>query len=658
MDQIAIKADNICKSFSIGTVSILGGVKNKKEKRQVINNVSFQIFKGESIGIIGLNGSGKSTILKMLSGIMYPDSGVLKIFGKVASILELGMGFHQDFTGRENVYLKCSLFGFSKKETDSFIDKIIDFSELREQIDDPVRTYSSGMYARLAFSIAINVKSDIVIIDEVLSVGDEGFNIKCKFALDQLKNNGITIIVASHALSLIKTFCDRAIWVEMGSVKAIGPSFDICTAYEQNLRDSYKTIFFMAESGDVQSQIKMGEMYYEGKNGVTIDYDKAEYWFNKAKASGSKESYSYLGKIKENRGDMQGAMHYYSIAAEFGDLEAASRIVVLSDDTSSTIANVFDELEKHSHLDNIQSIIMYATALFKGTGIRQNRREAIRLMEYAIDLGDTSQIPHLAICYRDGLGVDKNCEKATYWFEKGSKIGQIWCMITYAHSLLYGITLEQNVKKAIEWYTVAANCGDIGAMKQLGIIYRDGLGVPKDTKLSKKWFLQQAYYNAAVTEYELASTLLMDNSLAVKEKAIPLLISSASKGYVKADLQLGFLYNTGYVVDLDYNAARDYFIKACEQYNPTAMYEIGCMYKQGHGFKKDDVKSFEYYLASADGGNTNARYEVGACYYYGFGTDKDLNNALKYLTMASNYGEKRANELINQVRLQLSANNN
>ena len=125
MEQIAIDANNICKSFNVGSVSRLGGVKSKKEKRQIINNVSFQVYKGESVGIIGLNGSGKSTILKMLSRIMYPDTGQLKIYGKVASILELGMGFHQDFTGRENIYLKCALFGFSKTETDSFIEKII-----------------------------------------------------------------------------------------------------------------------------------------------------------------------------------------------------------------------------------------------------------------------------------------------------------------------------------------------------------------------------------------------------------------------------------------------------------------------------------------------------------------------------------------------------
>ncbi len=194
--------------------------KNKNiEYHEVLKNINLTINKGENVALIGTNGSGKSTLLKLLTKIIYPTNGIIKTNGKITSLLELGAGFHQDFTGRENIYFNAAIFGLTKKEIDKRINDIIEFSELLEFIDSPVRTYSSGMYMRLAFSIAINVDAEILLIDEILAVGDQRFQDKCFNKLLELKNSGKTIVIVSHNLDSIRSLCDRGIWIYEGTIK-------------------------------------------------------------------------------------------------------------------------------------------------------------------------------------------------------------------------------------------------------------------------------------------------------------------------------------------------------------------------------------------------------------------------------------------------------
>lgn len=196
--------------------------RNRYQKKLVLDGISFQVKKGEAVGIIGRNGCGKSTTLKILNKIIYPTSGTVDVKGKVSSLIELGAGFHPDMTGRENVYINASIYGLSKKQVDQILEEIIAFSELENAIDDPIRTYSSGMYMRLAFSIAIHVQADILLIDEILSVGDIRFQKKCFDRLRKIKASGVTIVIVSHSLDQIETICDRSIWLENGRIKEIG----------------------------------------------------------------------------------------------------------------------------------------------------------------------------------------------------------------------------------------------------------------------------------------------------------------------------------------------------------------------------------------------------------------------------------------------------
>lgn len=225
----AIEVRNITKKFKVyydkGKMlkeKVLFWKRNRYDEHWVLNDISFEVKKGEAVGLIGHNGCGKSTTLKILTGIMYPDAGTVELKGRVSSLLELGAGFHPDMSGRENIYINASIFGLSKKEIDRRIYNIIEFSELGDYIDNPVRTYSSGMYMRLAFSVAINVDADILLIDEILAVGDVNFQAKCFNKLIDIKKRGTTIVIVSHAMGQIEEICDRSIWIHEGLIRADG----------------------------------------------------------------------------------------------------------------------------------------------------------------------------------------------------------------------------------------------------------------------------------------------------------------------------------------------------------------------------------------------------------------------------------------------------
>ena len=238
-DNIAIKVDHVYKSFNIyydraNTLKerALFWMRNKrKEKREVLKDINLDIKKGETVALIGVNGSGKSTLLKLMTQIIFPNKGTIETKGKLTSLLELGAGFHPDFSGRENIYFNSSIFGLTRKEIDERLEQIIEFSELQDFIDNPVRTYSSGMYMRLAFSVAINVDADILLIDEILSVGDQHFQEKCFNKMRELKKEGKTMVFVTHSMDSVKNLCDRAVWLSDGVVRMDGNTNEVVEEY-------------------------------------------------------------------------------------------------------------------------------------------------------------------------------------------------------------------------------------------------------------------------------------------------------------------------------------------------------------------------------------------------------------------------------------------
>lgn len=254
MSENAIEVRNLKKIFKIYPdksnsikEKILFFKRNKYEVNQVLDGVSFDIKKGEAVGLIGKNGCGKSTTLKLLNRIMYPTSGTIRVNGRVSSLIELGAGFHPDMSGRENIYTNASIFGLTKKQIDEKLDDIIEFSELGEAVDNPVRTYSSGMYMRLAFSVAINVEADVLLIDEILAVGDVSFQKKCFEKLREIKYSGTTIVIVSHSLQQIEQICDKSIWIEKGHIRQIGNPKEIHLKYLKEMEEERQRLIHEAQ---------------------------------------------------------------------------------------------------------------------------------------------------------------------------------------------------------------------------------------------------------------------------------------------------------------------------------------------------------------------------------------------------------------------------
>ena len=246
--QIAVKVDHVSKYFKLPTeatnslrtalVNRFKGIKGYKEQH-VLKDISFEVEKGDFFGILGRNGSGKSTLLKIISEIYVPEKGSVTIDGKLVSFIELGVGFNPELTGRENVYMNGAMLGFSTAEIDAMYNDIVDFAELHDFMNQKLKNYSSGMQVRLAFSVAIKAQGDILILDEVLAVGDEAFQRKCNDYFQERKKSGKTTILVTHDMGAVKKYCNKAVLIENGLVKAIGDPFDVSDQYSfDNLESS------------------------------------------------------------------------------------------------------------------------------------------------------------------------------------------------------------------------------------------------------------------------------------------------------------------------------------------------------------------------------------------------------------------------------------
>ena len=266
MNEIAIKAEGLSKKYKLGATtgqhdsindlvkSLIRGGLGKKDKAKAqefwaLRNVSFEIGRGENVGIIGLNGAGKSTLLKVLSQIVTPTEGAAEIHGRLGALLEVGTGFHMELTGRENVYLYGSILGMRRSEVEAKFDQIVEFSEIGKFIDTPVKRYSSGMYVRLAFAVAAHLEPDILLLDEVLAVGDFAFQKKCLDFARALEKRGSTILFVSHNMFTIKSFCPRVIYLRKGEVVYDGPTDEGLRLYESDSRLAL-TPWFNSESGE------------------------------------------------------------------------------------------------------------------------------------------------------------------------------------------------------------------------------------------------------------------------------------------------------------------------------------------------------------------------------------------------------------------------
>ena len=240
MKETAVSIKNVSKAFKLPTestnslkrlvINTVKGIKGYKEQ-QVLKDISFDVYKGDFFGVVGRNGSGKSTLLKIISQIYWPENGTVEIDGRLVSFIELGVGFNPELTGRENVYLNGAMLGFSEKEIDEMYEDIVSFAELSEFMNQKLKNYSSGMQVRLAFSVAIQAKSDILVLDEVLAVGDEAFQRKCNDYFMQARAEKKTIILVTHSMEAVRKYCNRAVMIDKGKVKVLGTPDEVANQY-------------------------------------------------------------------------------------------------------------------------------------------------------------------------------------------------------------------------------------------------------------------------------------------------------------------------------------------------------------------------------------------------------------------------------------------
>lgn len=243
MSDVAVHVEHVSKSFRMYhernqtlKSAIMRGRRSVHEDFWALKDITFDVPRGSTFGLIGSNGSGKSTLLKCLANIYFPNEGTITHNGKLAAMLEVGSGFHAELSGRDNIFLNGSILGMSKKEITGKLDEIIEFSGVEQFIDQPVKNYSSGMYVRLGFAIAINVHPDILVVDEVLAVGDQDFQDKCFRKFRELKEAGRTVILVSHSMDIVEKMCDSAAWINQGTLRAVGDASTTIQAYKDSLK--------------------------------------------------------------------------------------------------------------------------------------------------------------------------------------------------------------------------------------------------------------------------------------------------------------------------------------------------------------------------------------------------------------------------------------
>ena len=641
MVENAIVVKNISKSFT--TRAIAGESdklfrKSKKFTQNVLNNLSFNIKKGEVFGIIGRNGSGKSTFLKIISKIMKPDSGTVDINGNLASILELGMGFHQDLSGRENIYLKGSMYGFTKGEIDERIDNIINYAELADYIDLPVRVYSSGMSSRLAFSIMINVDADIVVLDEVLSTGDLAFGMKSKAHFSNMKSEGKTIVLVTHSMSTIRDMCDRVAWIDQGRIREIGPPNVVCGRFEAELANSFEVVMELAKSGVPSSQNLLGRMYRDGDK-VDADRDLAKYWFEEAANRDFDEAKINLADmlvadgLSENKDRVS---MLYASAAQKGNKEARTKLSrILTVDYPDMGREVIEDFKKLLPSKNPHIYFDYADLLLKNRWGGEGLDEIIDSLEKSASCGNVYAMFQLSILYRDGGGITPSETKHMEWLTRAAEAGHTFAQLTLGNMYRDGIRLDSDESIAFKWYEKAAKNNNLDAIFQLATMYRDGKGVKANKAESDRWFKLYAehglfrHINILADSFSHGKNGVYNPVVGVKWYS-----ENARRNHAESKYRLGVAKMAGKGCERNPAAALSLFKSALNQGHIESAVRIFDMYRSNLIEKNDFYETVQTLDSFVKDGNVLAANALGNLYANGDTRDPDAEKAAKYLSIA------------------------
>ncbi len=640
----AIELKHVLKSFNYEVEdktkksNIIVRNPTKTVVNNVINDVSLEIRKGDVLGVLGRNGSGKSTLLSLIARIMEPDSGTIERSGKVAAILELGMGFHADMSGRDNIYLKAELYGFSKKQIDQKIDSIIEYSGIAKYIDNPVRTYSSGMSARLAFSIMVNVDSEIILVDEVLSVGDYAFSSKAKQHFKQMADKGRTIVLVSHSLEMIESICNRVIWLENGSIIRDGNPKAICSEYQRTMYESPEIIVDLALNGVSEAQYRLAMLY---KTGAVFDRDIGLYenWIKQAAIQGHvRAQVEYADYLLEN-GQLSDAIGLYQSAANKGDSEAKKKIATLNSSRDEITDLVLSAYSRYIQIDGSpMSLFYFADLLLKTSWTFQDYRRAFEYFLKSAEGGIPDAIHQVALMYRDGLGVSRDYSAMLHYLLRASELGFPASITLLADLFSQGRLIDKDEKKAFIYVEKAANLGIPSYMYRLAEYYRDGIGIDKDLKESERWFKRFSQSN--IINHKVRALSYLRSILPSDRETYNKILNSTIDNALNSTLSelVSYSYLNG-------SSTYEYINKLAtiaSESNSDAMRRLGNYYYDGIGVEKDLEKAFMWYRRGAKFGDMSCVSRLGEMFRDGKGTPADLTEAIRNYLIAARLGNAGA----------------
>lgn len=621
--QNAIEVRSLKKGFKYtstdasGKKNIFNRYPKKKIVNVVLNGISFNIGKGEVVGIIGKNGAGKSTLLSVIAKIMEPDSGTVEVNGKIASVLELGMGFHPDLSGRDNIYLKGEMYGFSRKELDGKIERIIEYSGISDYIDNPVRTYSSGMYGRLAFAIMVNVEADIMLIDEILSVGDAMFIEKAKQHFNKMISNGKTVIMVSHSMPDIEAMCSRVLWLDGGTIIRDGPSKEVCSEYTNKVSESPEFLLELAREGVPDSQYKLALLYRDGEY---FEKNEKEYerLMELAAASGHTDAEMEYANVLMNRNDVDGAMMLYQSAARKNNFEARVKLASMKCENNESRQRIMKAYGEMANKSIPYVMHRYAELVFVTATDAAEKKESFELFRKSAEGGCPQAMYQMAMMYRTGLGVEKNIQMMEEYLKRASDAGHLPSIMFLADSYYNGKLLQRNEAEAIRLYRKAAVFGNPEAIFAVALAYQDGIGVEKNLEMSSDYF--DLYLHSLMMPYQVDALWFVKSGAAPDGTNIENFCSKSSR-FANTEI----LRNV-----IEYKVSKE----------------------------KPITEELNLLEILSDSGNTEAAFMLGEYYRNGFGVEKNLKRAMKHYGKGAEFGDWRCREKINEIQPMLNGDSN
>ncbi|MCQ2085598.1 MAG: ATP-binding cassette domain-containing protein [archaeon] len=625
MTDNVIELKGLTKSFKVydGNGSVLG--RRKTVDKEVLKGVDLTVEKGEIVGILGGNGSGKSTLLKIVSGILAPSAGTVTVNGKVASILELTVGFHDDLSGIENIYIRAKLYNIPKSVIDERLQDIIDYADIGDYIYSPVRMYSSGMKSRLAFAIMINVDADVFVIDEALSVGDSRFNMKTTGFMKGLAMKGKTVLITSHSTYTLRSICSRAVILEGGKIVREGIPEEICTVYDTIDLGSEEDVRRQADYGVPLAEYRMSKLCIRDN-----DPEKGAEWLQKAAFSGNPIAMTEYAELCIDRGDMESAERFLLMAAKRGHRDAMWKYSVLhsefqEDDLERTLEIMS---RKGDHFDAYR----YAEYLRIVARNEAGLEKAYKAYRVAAELGNLDAKYRAASMQINGTGTPIDIKSAIADLEVLGNYGHPKAMSDLAKIYMDGRYVKPDYETGFNWTLKLANAGIADSQFTVAIMYSSGIGTEVNMEEANAWFKRYAIsaLEGPVSEASESAKIIGCRLPLDSFKINNVLI----KGYSKRALS----ENLTTMMDASKVKKQDYVFQLAKQAAYTSgkpqTFLADCYYR-GIGVEADPAKAFELFHVAADSGSSRAMMTLALMYRYGVGTERNQMMFERYIRMAA-----------------------